>query len=218
MFGMFGLTAQPAAAITVPPWGLSFAREPEPDPDLDTLPAEDEAMAGSEPSSPPPPRRARRAPWGMLVLLVLVGVGAYLAMNLDLVTGLLPESVLDLLGETPPKPGPPAPGVALDPAAGLPPKPMEAPPPAEGTMVAAVPTPRFAEGQRARVSADPAAPAAPLALRGDAAGTIPGPPLAEGAVVTVLDGELIANAWVYSVKTQDGARGWIPEAYLTERP
>jgi hypothetical protein len=226
---MFGQTAHPAAAIAVSPWGLMFAREPEPDPDLDTLPTEDVDQSGHEPPSPPPSRPASRAPWSILVLLVLVGVGAYLFMNLDQVTGLLPESVLDLLGETPPRPAPPAPGDASETAGSFPPKPTDAmappgppgtpsPPSVEGIMVAAVPTPRFAEGQRVMVSADPAAPAAPLALRGDAAGMIPGPPLGEGSIVTVLDGELHANAWVYSVRTRDGAQGWIPEAHLREKP
>ncbi len=42
--------------------------------------------------------------------------------------------------------------------------------------------------------------------------------LRPGAIVTVLDGELLNNAWVYSVRTQEGEKGWIPERRLQARP
>jgi hypothetical protein len=57
-----------------------------------------------------------------------------------------------------------------------------------------------------------------MSLSGDASGAKPGPTLHPGAVVTVLDGELVDNAWVYSVRTQDGAKGWVPESRLRANP
>jgi hypothetical protein len=239
---MFGQAEHPAVAIAVPPWSLLFAREPEPDPDLDDLPTEELESAQPGAVAPPPPQPAGRKPWGVLLLLVLVGVGAYASMNLDTLTSLLPESVQDLLGEAPPHASLPAPGEAPGPV-GIPPgtppgnppaNPLDASPtepaptppqpgsppnaPVESALVAAIPTPRFGEGQRAVVSPDPTEPGAPLSLRGDAAGTIPGPSLPAGTVVTVLDGELVADAWVYAVKTQDGLKGWFPEDRLKEQP
>jgi hypothetical protein len=77
-----------------------------------------------------------------------------------------------------------------------------------------VPTPLFGEGQRVTLPADPQTPGKTIFLTGDAAGTKPGPVVRPGAVLTVLDGELRDDAWVYSVRTQDGAKGWIPERRL----
>jgi hypothetical protein len=75
-------------------------------------------------------------------------------------------------------------------------------------------SPLFGEGQQATVLADTFAPNAPIFLTMDVAGTRAGPTVRPGSTVTVLDGELHNNMWVYSVLTEEGARGWIAERRL----
>jgi hypothetical protein len=74
--------------------------------------------------------------------------------------------------------------------------------------------PRFAEGQRVTVMADPAAPAQTVTLSPDPAGSRPGPAIQAGAMLIVTDGELHDSGWVYSVRTADGLTGWVPEKRL----
>ena len=211
---MPGYAGHPDAAIALPAWSLLFAREPEPDPDLDDIPPE--SVEGNRTSAPRPPmqRPPNRKPLIFLVLLILVAGVASVSLNLDTFTGMLPESVLDLLGEAPPPPTPPAPGEEMGPSAQ--PSPAVTPP---GTpLPVAIPVPAFAEGQRVMVSPDPTNLGMALSLSGDAAGTTPGPPVPAGAVVTVLDGEFQANSWMYAVKTQEGTKGWLPENRLRATP
>jgi hypothetical protein len=78
----------------------------------------------------------------------------------------------------------------------------------------ATPSPQFGEGQAVVVVADPSTPAGSVTLTTDSAGAHPGPAVRSGEIVTVLDGELRGNAWVYSVRTSVGAKGWIEERRL----
>ena len=144
-------------------------------------------------------------------LLVLVAGGGYLAMEPDLVM----DMVGPLIGETTPPP------VAVQPPVKSPvkvatPAPVK-PKPAVGPA-SAVPSPQFREGQRVSVILDPATPGGPLSLRGNPAGTKPGPKVSPGATLTVTDGELEKNTWVYSVETNKGAVGWIAENRLMAKP
>ena len=55
----------------------------------------------------------------------------------------------------------------------------------------------------------------PIRLTADSAGTKPGPATAKpGSALKVLNADLHNNAWVYSVRTQQGATGWIAEKNL----
>lgn len=56
-----------------------------------------------------------------------------------------------------------------------------------------------------------------LKLSNDAEGKRPGPQVKAGDVLTVVDGSLIGKTWVYFVKTQSGASGWIKEQNLQAR-
>ena len=56
-----------------------------------------------------------------------------------------------------------------------------------------------------------------LRLSNDAEGNQPGPLVKAGEVLTVLDGSLIRKTWVYFVRTQSGASGWIKEQNLQAR-
>lgn len=114
-----------------------------------------------------------------------------------------------------PKPVVPAPAaVASVPVPPVPAAPMAAKPPAPAAVASvpapvapaapvAIPSPKFHEGQKVFVGA-------PIRLTADSAGTKPGPATAKpGSALKVLDADLQNNAWVYSVRTQQGATGWI---------
>ncbi|WP_447972861.1 hypothetical protein [Nitrospira sp. Kam-Ns4a] len=208
-------------------WSLMFAREPEPDLDLEDT-ADGEAGSGHAPQKPQKP--SGRRPTTLLLLLVLVAVGAYIAMDPGMLMSLLGMDT-EPVSEAPPPPRPlaKAPGAppAVQPAKSAAPAPAApaapgtpapaappSPPPQTTTPPSSTPTPLYREGQRVTILPDPAQPGGPISLHGDAAGTRPGPLVQPGAALTVMDGEWRGNAWIYSVRTQDGAVGWIPEAKL----
>ena len=100
----------------------------------------------------------------------------------------------------------PAPAMpALQPAA-------SAPKPAAPTVRVAGPL--YAEGQRVTVIADPTRPKSPIPLFVDAVGTKTSTTVLAGATLTILDGDYQKRGWVYSVRAQDGRKGWIPERSL----
>jgi hypothetical protein len=51
-------------------------------------------------------------------------------------------------------------------------------------------------------------------LSADAEGTRPGPTVRAGSTLTVLDAELQNTGWIYSVRADGGAKGWIAETRL----
>jgi hypothetical protein len=106
---MAGQLTMPAAIDFLAPWTVLFAREPEPDPDLDDIPtgSMDRGRPGMAPV--PPPHRSSRGPWVLLVLLLIVAGAVYLYMEPEVLRGILPESVMDLLSEAPQAPAPPGP-------------------------------------------------------------------------------------------------------------
>ena len=100
----------------------------------------------------------------------------------------------------------PAPAMpALQPAA-------SAPKPAAPTVRVAGPL--YAEGQRVTVIADPTRPKSPIPLYVDAVGTKTSTTVLAGATLTILDGDYQKRGWVYSVRAQDGRKGWVPERSL----
>jgi hypothetical protein len=48
----------------------------------------------------------------------------------------------------------------------------------------------------------------------DPAGAKPGPVVRPGETLTILDGDLQPHGWVYSVRTDEGTKGWIGEKRL----
>lgn len=77
-----------------------------------------------------------------------------------------------------------------------------------------VASPMFAEGQKVTAIGNPTAPAETIPLSLDPAGMKPGPVIRPGITLNVLDGDLQPGGWVYSVRTDDGVKGWIPEKRL----
>jgi hypothetical protein len=178
-----------------------------------------------------------------IFLLLLVGGIAYLAMEPEQLADWLapftgdnvPEPSAVATRPKPPTPSPPSPtapattpplesntGPASDmPAgqAGGPATPSPAPPSIESTTAptapaAAVASPMFAEGQKVTAIGNPTAPAETIPLSLDPDGTKPGPVVRPGVTLSVLDGDLQPSGWVYSVRTDDGVKGWIPEKRL----
>lgn len=164
-------------------WGPLFAREPEPDPDLDEIPPSSMDRGRSSLPPPPPPRRSSRKPLVLLLLLVIIAGGTYLYMEPDALRGVLPESVMDLLGEgpTPSAPqsaeqGPNAPPPSQTPSS-LPAAPGE-PSPATGAdaMPPVVPPP----GMPPRDLPSPGTASSPPATA-----SIPEPRYGEGQLVAI---------------------------------
>jgi hypothetical protein len=220
-------------------WTLLFARQPEPD--LEFTEEELEQTTTTRPMSPMKPGKksggGRPIMW--LLLLILVGGIAYVAMEPEMLTELLNP----ILGENAPVPGPPpramspkpqppastapAPAPATVPspapepaptvAAPAPPAPAMTPPaatPAPTAPPATTAIPIFAEGQKVTVTVDPTAPGEGIPLSMDSSGAKPGPIVKPGVTLTVLDGEFQGNGWVYSVRTDEGTKGWVPEKRL----
>jgi len=76
----------------------------------------------------------------------------------------------------------------------------------------------FGEGQKVTVALDPTMPGETVTLSGDPAGTKPGVAVRAGATLTILDGDLQGSTWVYSVRSDDGAKGWVSERRLRLKP
>jgi hypothetical protein len=224
-------------------WSLLFARQPEPD--LEFTEEELDQTTTTRATGPLNPRKksggGRPILW--ILLLALIGGGAYLAtMEPELVT----EWLSPYLGEsTPPpmamnpKPTPmtppvPAPQAAPNPS-DMAPVPAPAPsasvptdiapsaapavtPPqvtAKPTAPAATPSaPMFSEGQKVTTTMDETAPGGNSPLYADASGSKPGPVVRVGATLTVLDGDLQPSGWMYLVRTDEGAKGWVSEKRL----
>lgn len=261
---MFAVAGGPSFAGSPLTWSLLFARQPEPD--LEFTEEELEQTTNIRSSSPmKSPKKSGGRPLLWILLLALIGGGAYVAME--------PEMIMDflgpLLGESPrpqqppmarkPVPSMPAPGAPASqpgpaapapvapliptPQAAMPtpvPTPAPAPIAAPGMPTPSVPTPpvpmsppapaavvppatallnpMFSEGQKVTVILNPAAPGDTVTLMQDAAGTKPGPAIRPGIALTILDGDLQSGGWVYSVRSDDGAKGWIAEKQLRLKP
>jgi hypothetical protein len=246
---MFAFAGSPSLGGSPLAWNRFFARQPEPDLEFTEEELEQTSTVRS-PSPKKPPKQSSGRPllWGLL--LVLIGGGAYVAMEPEMVM----EYIGPLLGESP-APEPPAPiaqkPMPPKPAPVAPPQPMEAAPdapsavspgevPQPGTAPALpvpmppsaqqmpapaseaplpdTPAPLFGEGQRVSVLPNPAAPGKKVLLAKDAEGSQPGPAIPAGTVLTILDGDLQETGWVYSVRSDYGTKGWLPEHQLKLKP
>ncbi|HKW85957.1 MAG TPA: hypothetical protein VJM82_02705 [Nitrospiraceae bacterium] len=210
---MAAFSGFPAEVSLLQNWSILFARKTDPDLDFDDE-LEDLDEKPSRGYYTRKPKKRRRSPLLWVLLLVILGGGAYFAME--------PDTVMDLvgqwLGESPPMVAmPPAkPASRPRPAPSGTPAPVTSPQTSSPGPAAlpSLPTPLFSQGQRVSVIPDPAPPGGSLSLSLDSAGTKPGPSVRAGTTLTVLDGELQNNVWVYSVRTEDGATGWIAERHL----
>ncbi|WP_455244135.1 hypothetical protein [Petrachloros mirabilis] len=218
-------------------WSLLFARQPEPD--LEFTEEELDQTTATRPISPMKPGKkpgGGRSMFLILLLLLVAGIG-YIAMEPEqLADWLAPIMGETVMPETPPiatKPKPMPPPVTPSqipsddiaapspqtpteaaPSPAAPPLTGTAPPPPSPSPAGTVPSPVFAEGQKVAVIGNPTIPAETVPLYLDPAGTKPGPVVRPSGTLTVLDGDLQPSGWVYLVKTEDGAKGWIGEKRL----
>lgn len=214
-----------------------MARQPEPD--LEFTEEELDQTTATRPASPMKSGKKSRGgrPLLWIFLLLLVGGIAYLAMEPEQ----LADWLAPFTGDNPPEPHatatrpktapptapPPAststvpatPPTASEPApSGAPAEPMPPSATAPATLptapASAVASPMFAEGQKVTAIGNPTAPGETIPLSLDPAGAKPGPVVRPGVTLSVLDGDLQPSGWVYSVRTDDGVKGWIPEKRL----
>ncbi len=223
-------------------WTLLFARQPEPD--LEFTEEELDQTSAMNTRGPVNPRKKSGGGSPILWVLVLALVGgiAYLSMEQDMVTEWLspylgestPSPVVMKPKPSAPAPvAPPAPVLAPPQTAGTPSNdtPAAAPPtaatpvapavvaPAQtaATSVAPVATssdPMFSEGQKVTITGDNTAPDENITLFAESSSNKPGPIVRPGVLLTVMDGDLQPGGWVYSVRTDEGAIGWISEKRL----
>jgi hypothetical protein len=74
--------------------------------------------------------------------------------------------------------------------------------------------PMFSEGQKVTVTADDTAPGGNIPLFADSSSLKPGPIVRPGISLTVMDGDLQPAGWMYFVRTDEGAQGWVSEKRL----
>jgi hypothetical protein len=92
------------------------------------------------------------------------------------------------------------------------------PPPAPVVPITASQAPLFSEGQRVSVLPNLAVPGEKVVLHQDPERTTPGPAIPPGTALTILDGDLQAGGWVYSVRSDFGTKGWLAEKQLKLKP
>jgi len=227
------LASSPAVSFNeLPEWSLFFAKEPAPSADPNQSDMDKTVVLGPPGKKGPNPPSPKERVLFLVLILIIVSAGGYLAVN--------PDVLMELLGDPPggppppqivrplPKPAPPAPVQATAPApvpaptgnmAAPAPGTVPAPPavvanvpmPAASPTAQTISTPLFGEGQKVSVSA-------PTPLTADSAGKKPGPATAApGSTLVVLDADLQNFAWIYSVRTEQGATGWVAEKHLVAK-
>ena len=221
---------------------LIFARQPEPD--LEFTEEELDQTIATKARGPLNPRKksggGRPILW--ILLLALVGGMAYVAMEPEMLTEWLspylgestpPPMAMKPKPLTPAPVAPPAPQAAPSPSdkASAPLAPAIPPPAATAPATPAVVSPpqtaarpaapvapplatMFSEGQKVTVTVDETAPGGSIPLFADSSSSKPGPIVRPGVTLTVLDGDLQPGGWMYLVRTDEGAKGWVSEKRL----
>lgn len=168
-------------------WPVWFAQGSDQDLDFD------DGLEDFDDSDPQPPSRR---PLILILILLLVGGVGYFLLDPGAFSTL--TSLVTAPGSKTPHPTPQTSSPAHDGTkAGIP----------------HPPTPAFQEGQLVAVVSKTNGPSL-VKLSGDAEGKQPGPTVKAGELLTILDGSLVNNSWVYLVHTKSGASGWIREQQL----
>lgn len=221
------LASCPAVSIDAfPGWSIFFAKEPAPAADSNQPDMDKTVVLGPPGKRGPTPPSMKERILFLVLILIIVGAGGYLAVN--------PDVLMNLLGDAPGQPPPPqmAPPVAMPappapvpaPAGNMPaPAPMPGAVPAAPAAVGSIPmpaaspaattisTPMFGEGQQVSVSV-------PTPLTADSAGKMPGAATAvPGSTLVVMDADLQNFSWIYSVRTEQGVTGWVAETNLVAK-
>ena len=225
-------------------WTLHFARQPEPDLEFteEELDQTITTKARGPLTSRKKPGGGSPILW--ILLLALVGGIAYVSMEPEMLTEWLSPYLGEStpppmamkpkpLAPAPVAPTAPAPQAAPSPSneasaplapatspatAVAPAAPAVVPPPQTAARPAApvVPPldPMFSEGQKVTVTVDEMAPGGSISLFADSSSSKLGPIVRPGVSLTVMDGDLQPGGWIYLVRTDEGAKGWVSEKRL----
>ncbi|GJL55413.1 MAG: hypothetical protein NPIRA02_25450 [Nitrospirales bacterium] len=177
-----------SAIFAHPPGEWSTVLAQDPDQDLEF----DEGLEDDELQQHKPPTR-RPLLW-ILILLIAIGF-LYWTMKPDLAK----------------LPGMPATSDSL-PAS--PQKPELTPIPSQHAIPS---TPKFGEGDTVMVRSDPSGGHAPLPLSSDSTGRQSNATVAQGDILTIIDGETVNGEWMYYISTASGEHGWILEKHLQKK-
>ena len=157
---------------------------------------EDELEDFEDPRHRPPHHR-----WVAFILIILLAIGVWYVVTdqetRSSMIRMVPDTVrarLDFRAEDP-----------------TPQRDLDVSPPSN-----APPVPAFHEGQRVAVVPREGRQAH-FRLRNEAEGEQRGPLVKPGDVLTVIDGSLIKQRWIYFVQTKSGDSGWIKEMDLQPR-
>ena len=225
-------------------WTLHFARQPEPDLEFTEEELDQTITTKTRGPVPPRKKPGGGSPILWILLLALVGGIAYVSMEPEMLTEWLSpylgESTPPPMAMKP-KPLAPAPVAPTAPAPQAAPSPSNeasaplAPATSPATVVApaapaVVPPPQtaarpaapvvppldpmFSEGQKVTVTVDEMAPGGSIPLFADSSSSKPGPIVRPGLSLTVMDGDLQPGGWIYLVRTDEGAKGWVSEKRL----
>ncbi len=167
---------------------LLFAQDPDQDLEFD-----DGLEDFDVPRQKPPRRR-----WFVLLMLILLAVGTWYVVTDPERRSSVIQKVPDTMRTT----------LDIDAEDSAPESDHAVPPPSNTP-----PVPTFHEGQRVAVSLKESFPPR-FRLRNEAGGEQLGPVVKTGDVLTVIDGSLIEETWIYFVQTQAGESGWIKEMHL----
>jgi hypothetical protein len=223
-------------------WTLLFARQPEPDLEFTEEELDQTSTMNARSPMSPQKKSGGGSPILWVLVLALVGGIAYLSMEQDMVAEWLspylgestpPPMALKPKPVAPAPVAPPAPVLAPPQAAVTPSNDAPATPPATAvtpvspTVVPAPQTaanavapvatssdPMFSEGQKVTITGDNTAPDGNISLFAESSSNKPGPIVRPGVLLTVIDGDLQPGGWVYLVRTDEGAIGWISEKRL----
>ena len=224
-------------------WTLLFARQPEPDLEFTEEELDQTTTTRAMGPLNPRKKSGGGRPILWILLLALVGGIAYVAMEPEMLTEWLspylgestpPPMAMKPKPLAPAPVAPPAPtpqaapspsdeasaplapatssATAVAPAAPAVVPPQTAARPA--APVAPPPTPMFSEGQKVTVTVDETASGGSIPLFADSSSSKPGPIVRPGVTLTVLDGDLQPGVWMYLVRTDEGAKGWVSEKRL----
>ena len=223
---------------------LLFARQPEPDLEFTEEELDQTIATKVRNPLPPRKKSGGGSPILWILLLALVGGIAYVSMEPEMMTEWLSPYLGEStpppiamkpkpLAPAPVAPPAPAPQAAPSPSdeASAPLAPATTPatavvpaapavvPPSQTTTRPAAPVvppldPMFSEGQKVTVTVDAMAPGGSIPLFADSSSSKPGPIVRPGVSLTVMDGDLQPGGWMYLVRTDEGAKGWVSEKRL----
>jgi hypothetical protein len=225
-------------------WTLHFARQPEPDLEFTEEELDQTITTKTRGPVTPRKKPGGGSPILWILLLALVGGIAYVSMEPEMLTEWLspylgestpPPMAMKQkpLAPAPVAPTAPTPQAAPSPSneaaaplapatspatAVAPAAPAVVPPPQTAARPAAPVVspldPMFSEGQKVTITVDEMAPGGSIPLFADSSSSKPGPIVRPGVSLTVLDGDLQPGGWMYLVRTDEGAKGWVSEKRL----